>query len=100
MPATTLREKCRKRLLRTRFPQGTRTSELLPLESRIPAESCRKCWLVVFALDHVLRAAVVEAKHFVIGIQNVGDESQPVAQDHTALQINLQVGIEIGVAEG
>src|SRR5712671_5176580 len=69
------------------------------LMQRRPAETRRDSRLVEFALEHVLRAAVVKTEHFVVDVQTVHDESESAGQTHAALGIKLKVCIEEVVAE-
>ena len=74
--------------------------QLLPLlKSRIPAETHGISWLVVFALNHELGAALVKAEDFVGQVEAVGNETEAMRKANTALGVNLQVGVEILVAE-
>ena len=67
---------------------------------RSPTETRRDCRLIVFALDHEFTAAIVKTEDLIGEIETVGDESQPTGQSNAALRIDLEVGIEIVVAEG
>jgi len=73
---------------------------LLLFMQRSPAETRRDCRFVILALDHELRAAIVKTEDLIGEIETVGDESQPTGQSNAALRIDLEVGIEIVVAEG
>src|SRR3974390_648311 len=66
---------------------------------RRPAHARSVSWFVELALDHVRTAAVVEAKDLVVGVEDVRDERKALLQAHTALHIDLQVAVQIGVAE-
>jgi len=58
--------------------------QLLPLlKSRIPAETHGISWLVVFALNHELGAALVEAEDFVAQVEAIGDEAQAMRKANT-----------------
>lgn len=65
-----------------------------------PAEARCDGGLIVFALNHVLRAALVEAEDFVVHIQPVRYEAQAFGKTHAALGVHLKMGVEIDVAEG
>src|SRR5207253_7517124 len=65
---------------------------------RRPADARGNSRPVVFALDHVLRAAVVEAENLVVDIQAIHDELKAIRQSHAALGIELQMRVEIVVA--
>src|SRR5258708_3014706 len=54
---------------------------------------------VEFALDHELRAAVVETEDLVVDVEPVDDKTQAPAHFDATLSIELQVGIEEVVAE-
>src|SRR5215468_9695009 len=54
-------------------------------------------WFVVFALNRILRAPVVEAEYFVGEIQSCNDDVQPSIHPKTSLRIDLGVSVEIGV---
>src|SRR5215475_14269469 len=54
---------------------------------------------IVFALQHELFAAVVEAEDFVIQVQAVHDEGQAVSKADTSLRVNLKMRVEIVVAK-
>jgi hypothetical protein len=47
-----------------------------------------------------LRAAVVEAKDFVVDVQAVHDKRQAVSHADTALSVKFKMAVEIVVAEG
>ena len=54
---------------------------------------------IVFALDHVLRAAIVEAEDLVIDIEAIHDKAQAMCQSYAALYVDLEVGIEIVISK-
>src|SRR5712692_3041039 len=56
--------------------------------------------LIEFALNHVLRAAVVKTEDLVVDVEPVHDEGQAVTHFDATLGIELKVGIEVVVAEG
>ena len=61
---------------------------------RRPAEARSDGGLVEFALDHVLRAAVIEAEDLVVDVETIHDKRQAVVEAHATLRIELKVGIE------
>src|SRR5258708_25067732 len=63
-----------------------------------PAEARGHGRLVIFPLDHVLRAALIEAENFVVEIEAIHDELQAMYQAIAALNVHLEVGIEVDVA--
>ena len=61
--------------------------------------AARKGWAVVFALNHVLRLAVIESEHFIGEVEAVSHDSEPVLQTIAGLGIELKVRVKIIVAE-
>src|SRR5882724_2558804 len=57
--------------------------------SRRPPETCSDRRRVVFALDHELGLALVEAEHFVGQIQAIHNEIQSVRETNATLSVNL-----------
>src|SRR5215471_12073599 len=70
---------------------------MLVLVGRRPAKTQSECRLVIFTLNHVLTAAVVETEDLVVCVEDIGDEREAVVKTEATLQVNLQVRIEIGV---
>ena len=54
--------------------------------------------LVVFPLDRVLRAPVIEAEHFVGQIEARHDQMQPAVHPETCLCVHLGVAVQIGIS--
>lgn len=67
---------------------------------RRPAEPRSDRGPIILALNHELRAALVEAKDFVSEVETIHDEVQAAGQADAALRINLQVRVEVAVPEG
>src|SRR6202007_1171358 len=67
--------------------------------SRRPAEAGGDGGPIVFALEHVFRAAVIEAEDFVVDVQPVHDERQTVSHADAALRVEFKMAVEIVVAE-
>ncbi len=65
---------------------------------RRPSETQGEGGPVIFTLNHVLTAAVVEAEDLVVGVEDVGDEREAVMQPEASLQVDLQVWIEVSIA--
>ena len=86
-------------------PNGNRpgfcasVGEPLFLAWRRPAHTGRNRGLIVFALDHELRAALIEAEHFVVEIEPVHDKAKPVREPNAALGVHLEMRIKVDVAE-
>src|SRR5262252_9267241 len=80
------------------FPRA-RPASLSLLEAWIPAEAEGVGRFVVFALDHELRAALIETENLIRQVQAVGDEMQPVRQPDATLDIQLQMGVKVLIAE-
>src|SRR5215831_1849810 len=75
-------------------------SGLLSLaRERIP-HSSREGWFVVFTLDHILRASVVEAENLIVQVQSVGVNGKVACDLVASLGVDLVMRIEIGVATG
>src|SRR5260370_2197712 len=55
--------------------------------------------LVKFALDHVLGAAVIEAEDLIIDVKSIHDRGQAVPHSHATLGIELEVCVEVVVAQ-
>src|SRR5580693_2552945 len=70
------------------------------LPSRLPAQAEGVSWLVVLALSHVPRAAIVETKHFVRKIEALHQRRETLRHAVTGLRINLQMRVEIVIASG
>src|SRR5436305_1278027 len=82
------------------LPPAPTTKFRLFLVHRRPAHTRCNRRPVVFALDHVLRAAIVEAEDLVIDIEAIHDKAESVGQADTALGIELEVWVEIIIAKG
>ena len=54
--------------------------------------------MIIFTLNHKLRAALIEAENFVVEIEAIHDELHPMNQAIAALNVHLEVGIEVDVA--
>lgn len=65
--------------------------------SQRPPYACGNRGLVIFALNHVLRAALVGTKDLVIQVQSICDEAEAVRRSDTALRVDLEVGVEVNV---
>src|ERR1700758_1751474 len=76
-----------------------RNADLSFLKGRIPAETHGVRRLIIFALNHELCASLIETKYFVCQVEAIGDETEAMRQPDAALRVNLQVGVEILVAE-
>src|ERR1035437_2976203 len=63
-----------------------------------PTNSARVSWVVVFALHHVLRADVLEAKDFVVEVQAVCIHLEAPRQLITGLRVELELRVEVVVA--
>src|ERR1051325_5238895 len=74
--------------------------ERLSFMQRRPAEAGGDGGPIIFALEHVLWAAVIKAEDLVVDIEAVHDELKAVHHAHAALGIELKVRIEVVVAEG
>src|SRR2546425_864015 len=74
--------------------------ERLSFMQRRPAEPRGDGGPVIFALEHVLWAAVIKAEDLVVDIEAVHDELKAVHHAHAALGIELKVRIEVVIAEG
>src|SRR3954452_10003150 len=72
---------------------------LLFLRASRPAHTEGVCGLVVFALDHVRLAAVIEAEHLVGEVKRGGNQLEPVAKREAALRVDLGVVVEVNVAQ-
>src|SRR5215813_1048765 len=66
----------------------------------VPAEAGGDGRPVVFALQHELLAAVIEAEDFVVEVEAIHNEGQAMRQANAALGVNLKVRVEIIVTEG
>ena len=64
-----------------------------------PAEAGSDGGLIEFALDHELRAAVIETEDLVIEIETVHDKAQATGHFDATLSVKLKMGIEEVVAE-
>ena len=75
------------------------TRDWLFFMQRRPAEAGGDGGLVEFALDHELRATVIETEDLVIEIETVHDKTQPARQTKAALSVELKMGVEVVVPE-
>src|SRR5216684_3610459 len=57
-------------------------------EGWVEPEAERERWLVEFALDHVLRTAVVEAEHLVVQVQAVHDQRDARRHSQRRLRVD------------
>src|SRR5437879_8519349 len=64
-----------------------------------PAEAGGDGGLIEFALDHELRATVIETEDLVIEIETVHDKTQAAGHFDATLSVKLKMGIEEVVAE-
>ena len=82
-----------------KFRHGSSPERLFLAHGR-PTESGRDRGLVIFPLNHVLRAALIEAEYFVGKIETVHHEAKPTMQTEAPLGVDLKVRIKIDVTEG
>src|SRR5258707_12458686 len=59
---------------------------------RRPAEAGGNRWPVIFALDHVLWAAIVEAEDLVVDVEPIHNKAQATANADAALSVELKLG--------
>src|SRR4029077_12851250 len=52
-----------------------------------------------FALQNILRAAVVETEYFIVQVQAGNHQCEALRKRDAALRVHLKVGIKVGVAE-
>src|SRR4029077_16117165 len=74
-------------------------SLLLVLQGRRPPESGGHGGPVVFALVEILRAAIVEAEHFVVDVKAVHHKTEAVAQAEASWGVDFEVRVQVVVAE-
>src|SRR5690349_19807812 len=79
--------------------QESRFPWLLLLELRRPAEAHRYCGPIILPLNHVLRAALIEAEDFIGQVQAIHDKREAMAQLITSLSVHLQMRVKVGIAE-
>src|SRR5438094_6921722 len=75
------------------------TRDWLFFMQRRPAEAGGDGGLVEFALDHELRATVIETEDLVIEIETVHDKAQAMGHFDATLSVKLKMGIEEVVPE-
>ena len=93
--------KIKRRYLRSALLNIARRNTLSPglFVGRRPANAGRERRLIVLALDHVLRAALVEAENFVVEVEAREDHAHAVAHADDALGVDLDVRVEVDVAQ-
>ena len=50
-------------------------------------------WMIVFALYHILRAAVIEAEDLIVEVKARGIDSESLRQKVVCLSIDLQLSV-------
>ena len=76
----------------------TRHPEIRPrlfLSREDPAHAAGDRWFVVFPLNNILRATVVEAEYLIIQVQSVGKQSQASVNPDASLGVYLKVRVKI-----
>src|SRR5215475_1676773 len=68
--------------------------------ARRPAQTDTVGGPIIFALNHVLWAAVIKAEDFIVDVENVTDECEALRHLVAALHVDLQVRVEVSVGEG
>lgn len=64
---------------------------------RVP-QSERIAWLVKFALNGILRAALIKAEDLIGKIEAVNDQVQPTIHSKAPLRIHLRVSVEVDIS--
>jgi hypothetical protein len=89
--------KCGRPARTLRFVPAFRSLIARLVVMQIPAHAARAGGVVVLALDHVLRAALIEAENFVVEVEAVSIDLKTRRQPVACLGVELEVAVEVEV---